>query len=490
MAEAAPTFFRQTRREIMKTYRLWLEKDREFPRFMRLKHSEVDVTLKDVLTRGVHPLEFTTDIYQRDISMLSQKLISEANEEKHFVPQLAQLGYCPPLSEPPRYSYEDYKLENTLKTLSEHIFYVEELTYAELLEIARKALARKWNHRVALAMLQTVHREFNSLREFLKNKDKKLKLSGYRDLDRYALDEVVYPDDFAYHERAVILHALPTTTFRSTSFVSAVTTRDGEGLLSLVPQIKRFDIVWREYPFKRGTALMGNDIRYDCTLAGNLVRLVPTLSSTYGVREAAEAIAKRWRVGEGRFCFWTSIENIEEMLVDERCHILFSSTNYVTAVEPCPSEGEITEKRIPSFRLGEIVTYQLPNESLKAVLRKHNRPMTGRKGDLLAKVAGVLCERYEEMLPLLSEHFSKQKYLQISRTAHATFFPFMQESDILDRTVLAMYVIKHLRGNAIVDADHENDTYEVSDLVKALLQGNISVKGSFMAIQEELPSSR
>ena len=267
----------------MKTSKLWFEKDHEFPRFMRLKNREVDVSLRTVLTRGVHPLEFTTDVYQRDISMLSQKLINEANEDKHFVPQLAQLGYCSPLSEPPRYCYEDYKLENTLKTLNEHIFYVERLTYAELLEIARKALARKWDHKLAMAMLQTVHQDFNSLREFLKSKNKKLRLSGYRDLDRYSLDKVLSPDDFAYHEKAVIRHALPTITFRAASFLSAITTRDGDGLLSLVPQIKRFDIVCREYPFKRGTALMGNDIRYDCTLAGSLIRLVPTLPATDGV---------------------------------------------------------------------------------------------------------------------------------------------------------------------------------------------------------------
>lgn len=466
----------------MKTSKLWFEKDPEFPRFMRLKHKEVDVSLKDVLTRGVHPLEFTTDIYQRDISMLSQKLINEANEDKHFVPELAQLGYCAPLSEPPRYSYEDYKLDNTLKTLNEHIFYVERLTYSQLLEIARKALARSWNHKVALAMLQAVHQDFNSMREFLKSKNKKLKLSGYRDLDRYSLDKVLSPDDFAYHEKAAIRHALPTIAFRAASFLSAITTRDGEGLLSLVPHIKQFDIVWREYPFKRGTALIGNDIRYDCTLAGSLIRLVPTLPATDGVREIAEAIARRWKIGEGRFCFWTSIQNIEEMLEDERCHIFFSSTNYMMAVEPTPSDGEIAEKHIRSFRIGEMITHQLPNESLKEVLRKYGKSMTGKKEELLDKVADVLCERYEEMLPLLSEHFANQKYLRISRTTNATLFPFMQDANVVDRTVLAMYAIKHTRGNTILDASHENDTYELQDLAKALLRGDVTLTGNFVAV--------
>ena len=124
---------------------------------------------------------------------------------------------------------------------------------------------------------------------------------------------------------------------------------------------------------------MGNDIRYDCTLAGSLIRLVPTLPAPDGVREIAEAIAARWKIGEGRFCFFTSIENIEEMLQDERCHIFFSSTNYMMAVEPSASEGEIAEKHIRSFRIGEMITHQLPNESLKEVLRKYGKSMTGKK---------------------------------------------------------------------------------------------------------------
>jgi len=273
----------------MKTYRFWFQKDREFPKFMRLRYEEVEVSLRDVLTKGIHPLELTTDIHFSDISMLSQRLLKEVNEDRHHLPELAELGYCPDIHDPPRYTFEDVRLQHTLKSLSEHVFYVERLSYAELLDIARKALARKWDHKVAAAMVQGVFQDFNSIRDFLKSKDKNIKLSGYSDLDRYALNETLSPEDFANHEKAVIHHALPTTNFRSAPFLSAITTRDGEGLFSLVPHIKRFEIVWREYPFQRGAAVMRNDIRYNCTLAGNLIRFVPSLPAREGVRETAEA---------------------------------------------------------------------------------------------------------------------------------------------------------------------------------------------------------
>jgi len=470
----------------MKTYRFWFVKDREFPRFMRLRCEKAEVCLRDVLTKGIHPLEMTTDVYYRDICMLPQRLVKEVNDRKHLVREPAELGYCPEVSVPGEFYYEESKLEHTLRTLTEQVFYVEKLSYAELVEVARKALAKKWDDKVARLMLQSVRVDFNSIREFLKSKDKKVKLSGYSDLDRYPLGEIVSPEDFANHERAVISHALPVTNFRSTSFLSTITSHDAKALLSLVPEIKHFEIVWREWPFRRGTALLENDVKYNCTLTGELIRFVPSLPARQDVREAARAIAQRWKTGEGNFCFTTSIEKVEEMLEDEKCQIYFSSTNYMDGIKPLESEGEIGEKHIPSFRIGEIITQQLPNESLKEVLRRYGKSMTGKKEELLEKVEDVLCERYEQMLPFLDERFRRQKYLRVLRTHNPTLFAFMQDASVVDRTVLAMYIIKHLRGNTILDASHENDTYDLEDLATALLRGEVSVSGNFVAVGDDL----
>jgi hypothetical protein len=112
--------------------------------------------------------------------------------------------------------------------------------------------------------------------------------------------------------------------------------------------------------------------------------------------------------------------------------------------------------------------------------------MTGKKEELLEKVEDVLCERYEQMLPFLDERFRSQKYLRVLRTPNPTLFPFMQDTSVVDRTVLAMYIIKHLRGNAILDASHENDTYDLEDLATALLRGEVSVSGNFVAVGDDL----
>jgi len=119
-------------------------------------------------------------------------------------------------------------------------------------------------------------------------------------------------------------------------------------------------------------------------------------------------------------------------------------------------------------------------------LRRYGKPMTGRKEQLLEKVAAVLCEHYEEMLSFLDEHFKRQKYLRIFRTTSSSLFPFMLEANVVERTVLAMYIIKHLRGNAILDATHENDTFELEDLAGALLRGEVKITGNFVAVGDDL----
>ena len=228
--------------------------------------------------------------------------------------------------------------------------------------------------------------------------------------------------------------------------------------------------------------MLENDLKYNCTFLGNFIRFVPSLPARKGLREAAKVIAERWRTAKGKFCFFTSIEDVEKMLQDERCQIFFFSTNYMQSVQPDASEGEIAEKHIPSFRVGEITTQQLPNEALKEVLRRYGKPMTGKKGDLLKKVLLVLCERYEEMLPFLNEHFARQKYLKIARTINPSLFRFVQDANVVERTVLAMYIIKHPRGNAILDGNHENDTFELNDLARAMLCGEVKMTGDFVPV--------
>jgi hypothetical protein len=45
-----------------------------------------------------------------------------------------------------------------------------------------------------------------------------------------------------------------------------------------------------------------------------------------------------------------------------------------------------------------------------------------------------------------------------------------------------MYAIEHLRGNAILEATHENATYSEDQMALALLTGKVSLTGAFVRV--------
>jgi len=45
--------------------------------------------------------------------------------------------------------------------------------------------------------------------------------------------------------------------------------------------------------------------------------------------------------------------------------------------------------------------------------------------------------------------------------------------------LLTMYAVKHLRGNVILDAGHENNTFDLPALARSLITGEVEVKGVF-----------
>jgi len=43
-----------------------------------------------------------------------------------------------------------------------------------------------------------------------------------------------------------------------------------------------------------------------------------------------------------------------------------------------------------------------------------------------------------------------------------------------------MYALKHLHGNAILEASHENNTYTEEQLAHALITGKVSLNGALL----------
>ena len=59
----------------------------------------------------------------------------------------------------------------------------------------------------------------------------------------------------------------------------------------------------------------------------------------------------------------------------------------------------------------------------------------------------------------------------------------MLEGLDLRNMVLTMYIIKHLRGNTILEAPHNNDTFDLLSLARSLIKREVALTGVFLRVE-------
>jgi hypothetical protein len=166
----------------MKTFRLWLEPDTDIPRFQRLHWEQADVSIADVLTKGVHPW-----MGPKAHPSLSDRMVEVVNLDAHQPPELRETSYCGEVTQPGAYRWkyvhapsqqnsQNSCFEETLKRIHDSVYFVDALRYTELVEIAKEQLRAKWSDAVAGRLLEHTRMDFNSARAFIKAKDPELKI--------------------------------------------------------------------------------------------------------------------------------------------------------------------------------------------------------------------------------------------------------------------------------------------------------------------------
>jgi len=270
----------------METFRLWLEKDKQVPQFRRLAFETVNVPIADVLLRGIHPWQS-----DKASASLRERFLEIVNAEDMKPSELAQFGYCTAVVDSRTsnmYLKDTTTFEDTLRQVRQCVCFVDGLSYTGVVAVARERLQRRWSHRVVRALLKRLYPRFDGLREFLKAKDKSLKLAGYADIDDYDLAEILSLADFPDEDDALVQQALPIVNFRAARFLERVT--DDGGLLKLTDDIRHFHVtVWNGRPNDANSS-----IGYKCQRDGDLIRLRPELGDKPGKRTLAKAIASRW----------------------------------------------------------------------------------------------------------------------------------------------------------------------------------------------------
>jgi hypothetical protein len=455
----------------LQTFKLWLEPDRDFPQFRRLRWATVAVSIQDVLLRGVHPWS-GPDKHPT----LPEAVLRNVNEETARLPELVQFGYCSDVNVLFGYACDKpSKFDRALQAIHEHVCFVDDLTYLELLDIAKASLRNQWTQSTVREMARDANPGFQELRQFLKRKDGQIKLSSYEDVDRHDLTGLLTLDDFEQRDSLIISHGIPVLNFRRASFLCKVT--DERGRLRLVPEI-------------RHVTMTGTPLNPDCAQViwhvareGSMWRFRPDIGDARAKRRHVQDFAAQWRTDDGRFCFTTTTEKLVEMVERKFVEPSFPSLSYNSAGNSPTACAVVDSSHVKAFHIGRYARAGTTADQLRDILHRYEVSMTGNKDQLLQKLATLAAAKYRERLPEMDKFFSKHRFVRMqSAPSKVAELPLLDDLAYLRNLVLTMYAVKHMRGDAILEAEHANDAYTEDELALALVTGKVGLTGAFLRV--------
>ena len=138
---------------------------------------------------------------------------------------------------------------------------------------------------------------------------------------------------------------------------------------------------------------------------------------------------------------------------------------------------------VPAYFIGGFYDRKSNGDTLKDVLREYGVSMTGNKAKLLQKLAALAARQYSERRSKMDAFFSEHRFVRINATPpRSERLPLLEDEPLLRNLLLTMYAMKHLRGNAILDVAHDNNTYTEEQLAHALLLGKVGFSGAFLRV--------
>ena len=456
----------------MNTIQFQLCPDKNLPMFSRLEWTVVDVSFRDVLEQGIHP--WAGDGQHHDIA---EAFLVHLNKACHQPARLQEHQFLYNINIDASYSWSRVtRFERLLEGIQSNVLFCDsDLDYASLSKIAYTSLAEQWCNELALRLARRAHPSFQKLRSFLKSKSKTVKLRGETDLDKYDWSSILSLDDFANYDRLVLDVAIQPLNFRNTSFLDAVT--DDKQRLCLRPAMNHVTLEQPATPKQR------MNVRWQGERQGGHWRLRPDIGLSEEVRNAAKDFAARWRQDTGRICFNVSTEKLIEMVDSETVSVKFPGLRYTREPYSPDATGKVRKSRVSLYTLIAMPQKKWSGEQLKLVLRQHGASTTGVKKVLIEKIAKLTASEYDTYEPMLNRFFSENRFVHVSSEVRiGGKFPVPDMDETLKELILAVYALRHLRGNVVVDTTYLNDSCSVPDLALALINGRITLEGGFMQV--------
>jgi len=468
----------------LKTLTLQLIPDAVFPMFQRMQFHEVEVPIDDVVMRGVYPWSGDSAGYDKHPSLVD-KFLFELNQSGVKLPELAEHGWCHDVySSHDAYSYINKRPRFTrlLLELQQRMYFVKKMSYRELLEIARNHLAENWKPGLVLTLLDRMYPRFNELRRYIKQKHPKVKLASYGDLHNIALHQLFNIEDFIDREQLLLSEAFPCSNFRSSAFLENVT--DKQGRLQLGNHHQHFTVSAMS-PIDR--VLLTWSVSAE--KASGMCRLIPQLGGSYLRRDFAMDFAKEWKIGDGNLCFSTSMDNVVQMMQSQQVEADFPTINYFQEVQPIRATADLQSihseipQEVSSYRIRDIPTISWTGNELKNLLRSYDISTSGNKSDLLKRLAMYTAEEYQTQKSELDNYFTKHRFIHIrEQPRRCDEFGVWEQKDALQNHLLVMYVMRHLRGDTILDPTHENTSTNSKQLALALVSKKVQLEGAFIPV--------
>ncbi len=473
----------------MKVIKVGLRPDAEIPEFGRMEIAVIERPLREVLLGGLHPVSLTRSLGNYwDASDLAEAVAERLNADDHILPGLKEFGHCASVSAPSQEKCYPYAAGDTtkdgaldaLKANAEELYFIDELSYPGLIEIARRRLRGIWNGAIAHQLLTNKLPGFNDQRRFLKEKGVSATFKTWRDLACFGLGESLSVDDFEHDDKLLVNIGIPgTVNFRRPGALGSFT--NAEGIVSLVPRIDRFDMRIPAPGVESVHVHSHNSVRYLCLLRDGAIRFIPDLplGESAQCREMARAISQEVAPGRGKYCFSLEIEAVEKLV--PRASLLFPELNYVKGCGKSQTSASIRPNlMVPGYTVGTLATAKMHNYSLAELLSAHGEKVSGTKAEMLERLVGAIVKLYGKSRRKLDDYF-RGGFLKLpQRTSGGEpFAPPILDAG-LRNNVLAIYVLKHLRGSRILSPDWENSAYTVEDLARALLAQRVSADGLFV----------
>lgn len=457
----------------MKTFKLWLEPDETFPRLKRLRWGGAEVSVQDVLLTGVHPY------VGKNMHLNAMYALFESLNDRDMMPRdLEEQHLCGPLAVPQLvYGIAECFIHRAFGHLEKNLCFVEGMSYLDLLGMAKAHLRETWTPDTVHAIAERAWPVFNDLRQVLKSKDKRIKLSATWDVNGYDLSKVLTLEDFAHHERIVLDRAMPTLNFRDAAWVKSIT--DDKGRLRLKDRIPEFMLCELYIP----DAYAGLSWQGSCR--DTVVTLRPDIGGSMDKRRRAKEIAAQWRTDSGEMVFRTTVDRVAEMVERRFVQIAFPGLDYSGRCVQTAAKAVVSRSCVQVFAIGPYARENSNASVLKALLQHYGVSMTGTKPALLAKVARLAAEQYRLHKAELDAYFGANRFVRMAyQVREQGPFPVLEDHEKLRNVLLAMYALKHLRGSAVLDPSHENGAYNEDELALALVTGKVEVQGAFLRAGE------